>query len=80
MKKIIFILALLLGTMLLSAKASYSIRCYKCEEAAKRHRYEASCIGCPTWRIHAEETPEYFVYHCKHGHTLYVDKKTGEKR
>lgn len=80
MKKAVAALMMLLGSALLGARANYSIRCYKCEEAAKRHRYEASCIGCPTWRIHAEETKEHFVYRCKHGHTLHVDKKTGEKR
>lgn len=84
-KKILLIFLILISAILLcsnSISRSYSIRCYKCENYAKEHHYERSCSGCPTWRMFELETKNnpYLVYRCAHGHTLYVDPKTNEKK
>lgn len=85
MVKKIFLISLILcfSTITVSAKvkrASYSIKCYKCEQHAKKYKYEHSCPGCPTWRMFEKESKKNLVvYRCAHGHTLYITVENGEE-
>lgn len=82
MKKIQVLILLLIGALVFAntKTASYSFRCYKCEAQAKENHYVSSCPGCPTWRMFALEKDGQLVYRCQHGHTLYIDVKTGEQK
>lgn len=80
MKKFIFIMMLIMTS---AFAESYSIRCYKCKEYAESHKYVSSCSGCNAWRSFKDENDKnkgYLIYKCEHGHILYIDVKTGERK
>lgn len=61
----------------------YAIRCYKCEEYARKHidHGYVNNGSIAERRFECEKKGDYtFVYKCKYGHVLYIDTKTGERR
>lgn len=75
MKKfVILLVALVLSTGLFASVHSgrYSFTCYKC----KANNPTLGCNGCSAWRMFGKQKTiqghKCFVYHCEHGHVLYV--------
>ena len=63
-------------------KGNYSIRCYKCAENAKDRRGYGMCMGCNAWRTPRFEVvngEKCMVYHCHHGHDLYVSVESNKR-
>lgn len=73
MKKIILIL---LGMFLLSSSTPYSIKCYKCRKAGVHAIANRSFAD----EYSGRPEPEYCIYKCQYGHTLYVNYDTGDRK
>lgn len=60
----------------------YSIKCYKCYDYAKKHKFVNSNDG--SWaerRFECEKAGEHMmIYKCHYGHILYIDTQTGERK
>ena len=80
MKKIVLFLVLILMIITISAKnnGSYYIKCYKCNDVN-------GCPRCNAWRMYSEESDKtidghkVMVYHCAHGHVLYLSQDSDDR-
>ena len=83
MKKLFIILLLFIVGFVFAEKKTYkmnpsgnfTLACPRCKELTQGSmKGYCVCLGCAMWRRYSLELGEheYFIYKCKHGHTIYL--------